>query len=175
MKKLMLVAAALVALALPAAADDQQQIKVSTAFDLLNALNIVTGNHDKVVGQGTGQRVAAVPYDLSADALWAMTQDIGILRKFVEDVQVVQKNINAQAEAKNGGPVGDAGRDAAGNALPPTPAQAALAKRLQELYDSERPIPKLVRIRRQDLQGALSGPEHLPGQVLASIMTIVDP
>lgn len=158
-----------------------QTIKVSKALDLLNALNAVTGTHEVIVGQGASARVAQVPYDLSSDTLWALTDDINILRRLVETAQADQKHLLAQAEAKNGGPLrpkSEAVYDANHNIISPevpSDAQVAFNKQVQELMDSEREIPKLFHIKRDDLKKALSGDGHFPGLSLASLETIIDP
>jgi hypothetical protein len=166
----------------PVPPEQTQTIKVSTAFDLLTALNMVTGTHDEVVGQGASQRTIAAPYDLNADTLWALTDDITVIRKFVNTVQDINKSLIGSAEAKNGGvplqPKTPAVLDAAGNvvtAAVPSDAQLALQKEQNDLYASDRPIDKLFHIKRGDLKNAMSGPDHIPGSVISSLSPILDP
>lgn len=158
-----------------------QTIKVSKALDLLNALTAIAGTHEVVVGQGGSARVAQIPYDLSSDTIWALTDDINVLRRLVETAQADQKHLIAQAEAKNGGPLhpkSEAVYDANHNVVVPelpSDAQLALNKQVQDLMDSEREIPKLFHVKRDDLKKALSGDGHFPGGFLASLEPIVDP
>lgn len=157
-----------------------EKIKVSRAIDLLNALNAITGLHEVVVGQGASSRVAQIPYDLNSEVMWALTDDINILRRLVETAQADQKHLIATAEAKNSGPLkpkAEAIYDGATLLKPevPSDAQIALGKETQGLMDSERDIPKLLRIKRDDLKKALSGDSHFPGAYLASLEMIIDP
>lgn len=157
-----------------------EKIKVSKAIDLLDALNAITGIHDVVVGQGASARVAQVPYEMSADTLWALTDDINILRRLVETAQTDQRHLVAQAEAKNGGPLKpktEAVYDNGTLTKPavPSDAQIALNKEIQGLLESERDIPKLFHIKRTDLKAALSGDAHFAGPSLASLDLVVDP
>jgi hypothetical protein len=157
-----------------------EKIKVGKAIDLLTAINAITGLHDVVVGQGASARVAQIPYDLNSDVIWALTDDINILRRLVETAQADQKHLVGQAEAKNGGPLKpktDAVYDGTTLIKPEvaSDAQVALNKEIQSLMDSERDIHKLFHIKRSDLAKALSGDSHFPGPYLASLEMIVDP
>lgn len=162
-------------------AGQTETIKVSKALDLLNALYAITGTHEVVVGQGASARVAQVPYDLSSDTLWALTDDINILRHLIETAQADQKHLLAQAEAHNGGPLRPKSEpvyDANHNIVAPavqSDAQLELTKQVQDLMDSDREIPKLFHIKRDDLKKALSGDGHFPGASLASLEAIIDP
>ena len=158
-----------------------EKIVVSKAIDLLGALNAVTGNHDVIVGEGSSAHTTSVPYNLSADTLWVMTDDIKILRSFYETVQETVKKLAAQARAVHPDidtPKKEAAYDANHNlvsAAVPSDALIELNKKIQELSDSERPIAKLGHIRRADLKPAMSSDAHVSGQVLATLLMIVDP
>ena len=156
---------------------DTETIVVNKAIDLLNALNML-GGHDEIVGQGASQRVANVPYNFSADTVWAIADDITALRKVVVSYQEAVKAVTAQAEAKNGGPlkplreavVNDAG--VVVRAEEQSPAQKALAAEIQKMFDSERPVDKLFRIRRGDLK---LGENKIPPALISSLTPILDP
>jgi len=137
-----------------------EMIVVSKAADLLNALNAL-GGHEESFGQGANQRVIMVPYTLSADTLWAVADDITALRKVVVTYQETVKALTDQAAAKNGGKLSE------------DPAVAkALADQIQKLFDSERPVAKLFRIKRGDLK---LGENKIPPAVLSSLGPILDP
>jgi hypothetical protein len=153
-------------------------IVVSKAIALANACAAVTGFHDETVGQGASQRVISAPYSISADTRWALTDNIGALNAVIETTQKVQRQLVADAEAKNGGPLKlkkEAVVDANGNiTVPavPSPEQEALNKELQKVMDSERPVAKLFHIKRADLK---LGENPIPGMTLDALKPIVEP
>lgn len=156
---------------------ETEMIVVSKAYDLLNALNAATGNHDIVVGQGANERVVQVPYKLSGDTVWLMTDNITNLRKFWNTVQETMKSLTAQAEAKNGGPlkplkeaVLDGTRVVAAEVA--SPEQIALTAELQKLLDSQKPIPKLFRVKRAEWK---VGENRYPAAILSSLDIITEP
>ena len=162
-------------------AGQTETIKVSKAIDLLGANTAITGNHEVVVGQGASAHTAQVPYELSPDTLWALKDDISILRHLVEIAQEDQRHLVAQAEATNGGPLKPktvAVYDANHNVVAPeepSDAQIALNKKVQELMDSTREINKLFRIKRDELKKAMSDQGHPTGAILSSLDPILDP
>jgi hypothetical protein len=151
-----------------------ETITPNRAFELVNALAQITGLHDEVVGQGANQRVSSVPYDLSPDPLWALTDDINILNAFIKDVQVVVKAMRSKAEADNGGPWPGECELPSNNpaALPPSDpkcaAQRSFVQKVTEFDDKERPINKLFRITRKDLK--VGAPNRIPGPILSAVI-----
>lgn len=151
-----------------------QTITPNRAFELMTALSQVTGDHDEIVGQGASARVSPQPYDLSADTLWALDDDINALRAFMVDVQAVVKTMRSKAEADNGGawpgecdlPANNPG------ALLPSDPKCAADRKFTALVaafdDKERPIAKLFKISRKDLK--LGAPNKIPGSILAALM-----
>lgn len=139
---------------------DTEMIVVSKAVDLLNALNQL-GGHEEIVGQGASQRVVTVPYNFNADTLWAIADDITALRKVVVTYQDTVRALTAAAEAKNGGEV-----------KPEMPAAKTLTADIQKLFDSERPVAKLFRLKRADLK--LGENKVHPG-IISSLAPILDP
>lgn len=163
-------------------AGQTETIKVSKAVDLLNAITVITGNHEVIVGQGASAHTAQIPYELNADTLWALKDDISILRHLVEIAQEDQRHLVSQAEAANGGPLKpktEAVYDANHNMVAPevpSDAQVALNKKVQELMDSPREINKLFHIKRDDLKKAMSSDQgHPAGSILSSLDPILDP
>lgn len=161
-----------------------EKIVVAKAFDLLNALNIVTGNHDVVVGEGDKAKVVPSPYsfddpkDKPGDTFWALTDDIAALRKVVEKAQAEIRRINQEAVARNGGealkPEREAVHDAAGNiTVPEMPSKAQLdvQSKIQALMDSEVQVDKLFRVKRSALK---IGENRYVGSVIASLRPVID-
>jgi hypothetical protein len=158
---------------------DTETIVVSRAVELLNALSFVAGYHDRVVGE----KIVSVPFDLGAtpdrgaDVRWALTDDISALRKVVTTAQDIQKQLTQTAEAKAGvGPLQPraAVTDAKGNVTEParlSEAQVELNEQIQKLLDSERPVDRLFRIKREDLK---VGVNQFPGPILSALEPILD-
>lgn len=170
MKKFVLAALAIAALVTmhdPARSAEPQpttgKITVAKAVDLLAALNGLSAGREEIVGQGASQRVIAVPYNLSADTLWAIADNITALRKVVVGYQEVVRSLTAQAEAKSGTGLPLAEGSA---------AHKALAAEIQKTFESERPIDKLARLKRDDLK---LGENKIPPQLLSSLAPILNP
>ena len=164
---------------IPASTDT---IKVSIAISLANAIAAVTGYHEEIVGQGASAKTIQLPYDLSADTRWALNDDLNALNALIRNAQSIQQTMSQEAETKNGGPLKpkkEATLDASGNVVTPaepSDAQIKLNKDLQSLMDSNKPVNKLLRIKRSDLK---LGTNAIPGVTL-SVLTdpatgIVDP
>ena len=165
-------------------------IVISKAVDLLNALNALGIQHDELVGQGSNQKVIAVPFSFSADTLWAISDNTTALRKVITTYQETIKAMTTQAEAKNGGPLKpahDAVLDSNGvvvKAEVPSAEQKALTDAIQKVFDGERPVAKLFHIKRGDLclGGKANGPDCpkdaankiAPG-IISSLAPILDP
>ena len=165
---------------------DTETIVVSKAYDLLNALNAIGVQHEELVGQGPTQKVIAMPYYFSADTLWAIADNVTALRKVATTFEETRRQMQLAAEAKNGGalnPSKDAAMDANGNiAKPevPSPEQRALAEAIQKLFESERPVAKLFRIKRGDL--CLGGKSNSPdcpkdaaNKIPPGVISLLDP
>jgi hypothetical protein len=162
-----------------------ETIQVRKAVALANAIAAVTGLHEEIVGQGANQRSVMMPYSLSADTRWALTDDLSALNAMIETAQKVQKQIVADAEAKAPDDAKDeAGHlkakkppvlDAAGKMIAdavPSPEQVALNDELQRIMDSERPVAKLFHVKRADLKLA---DNPIPGVTLDALKPIIDP
>jgi hypothetical protein len=153
-------------------------IKVATANELLSALNSVTGLHEETVGQGASQTISRVPYNFSTETLWALTDNISVLRKFITTVQETAKARTAQAQAKNGGPLKpkkEAVLDASRNVVQAaelSDAQIELDAELDALMQSEKPVAKLLHIKRSDLN---LKENRIPGITLSVLAPIIDP
>lgn len=154
----------------------QDTIVVSAAVDLLNALVLVTGNHEQVIGQGASQKAVMVPYSFSAETTWALSDDITVLRKFVTNVQTTLNHMREDAEAKNGGPLRpkkEAVLNAAGvvvEAAERSSAQRALDEETQKFMESKKPVDKLFLVSRDDLK---LGDNHFPGASLSALAPIL--
>ncbi len=154
----------------------EDQIVVSKAYDLLEALNYIAGTQEQIVGTGANAKTVQAPYSFSGDTVWAISDNIAVLRKLVGTTQDTIKNLTAQAEAKNGGPLKPTTPAVVENGRVivtevPSPEQRALAAAIQALFDSTKPIGKLRRIKRIDLN---VGENRIPGRVLASLDIILD-
>ena len=170
--------------ALAAQASDNQPvgqtetIQVSKAIALANAIAAVTGTHDEIIGQGASARAVQMPYEMSADTRWALTDDLGALNAVIESAQKKQKATIDAAEKLNGGPLKpkkDAVLNSSGGvvaAAEPSDAQTALNADLQKLMDSDAPVAKLFHIKRNDLK--LSD-NPIPGMTLDALKPIIDP
>lgn len=139
------------------ASSSTEMIVVSKAYEAFNGLNAISAMHEELVGVGSAQKVIAVPFQFSPDTIWAMADNTGALRKVIATYEEVRKNLVAAAEAKNGGPLKpkrEAVLDANGKTVTPeepSAEQKALAEEIQKLFDSERPVGKLIRLKRGDL------------------------
>ena len=162
-----------------------EQIQVRKAIALANAIAAVTGLHEEIVGQGANQRSVMMPYNLSADTRWSLTDDLSALNAMIETAQKVQKQLVADAEAKAPDDAKDAAGhlkakkdavlDAAGKVVVDavaSPEQTALNDELQKIMDSERPVAKLFHVKRADLKLA---DNPIPGLTLDALKPIIDP
>jgi hypothetical protein len=149
--------------------DTTEQITPNQAYTLQQALSLLNGVHDQVIGEGSSQKVASEPYDFSPDTIWNLTDDVNIVSAFWRDVQSVIKAMRDKAVADNGGEWPgecDLQQGTAGALLPSDPkcaADRAYTAKVNEFSNKPRPITKLVRISRKDLN---LGPNKIPGDIL---------
>jgi hypothetical protein len=157
---------------------NQETIVVSKAIALRNAIAVVTGFHDEIVGQGASAKAIQMPYDLSADTRWALNDDANALDVLIKNAQSIQKTLTDEAETKNGGPLkmkkeptfNSNGDITSQGEL--SDMQVSLNKKIQDLLDSDKPVAKLFRIKRGDLK---LGVNAIPGSALSGLSPIIDP
>jgi hypothetical protein len=153
-------------------------IQISKAVALANSIAAVTGLHDEVVGQGASAHAVSMPYAISAETRWALTDDLGALNAVIEQAQKKQKATVDAAEKLNGGPLKPktpAVLNANGVVITPaelSDAQIALNADLQKLADSEVSVAKLFHIKRGDLK---LNDNPIPGMTLDAMRPIIDP
>jgi hypothetical protein len=159
-------------------AGETETIVVSKAVALANAIAAVTGLHDETVGQGASARPVSMPYNISADTRWALTDDLGALNAVIESVQKKQRATIDAAEKLNGGPLKPK-KEAVLNsngvvvtAAELSDAQIALNADLQKLMDSEVSVAKLFHIKRGDLK---LSENPIQGMTLDALRPIIDP
>ena len=56
-----------------------EMIVVSKAIEMRSAMSALTALHDTVMGHGENAKVIQIPYSLSTDTIWALTDDLAAL------------------------------------------------------------------------------------------------
>jgi hypothetical protein len=145
-----------------------EMISASDAFQIANALAVVGGNHDVVIGQGASQRAVPTPYDLSSETRWAIADDMTGLRPLLQTVQEVVRTTRAAAEAKHGGSLDACPVDK----MDCVASKKVLDEDLRKISDTKRPVAKLFHIKRGDLKLNVNA---IPIDVLSALAPIIDP
>lgn len=137
-----------------------EPVQVSKALAIRNALMLLTGVHDVIVGSSNNKSVARMMYDIDAKARDHLNDSIAALNALLEPTQKTINDLVKQATDANGGlplPTSDL-----------SPKQQAIQKKMndavQEITDSMKPVATLVHISRGDLK------EPVPGEVIALLM-----
>lgn len=135
-------------------------IQVSKAVAMRNALTLLTGVHDVIIGRGDNKSVARVMYEIEPLARDHLNDDIAALNALMEPTQKTINDFIKQATDANGGqPLPDAD-------LSPTQKtiQRTLNGKVQEIMDSMKLVAALVHISRGNLK------EPVPGEIEVPLM-----
>jgi hypothetical protein len=132
-----------------------ESIVISKAITLRNALVIVTGPHEKVVGQGASQSIARVLYEIDATARWALNDDLNALNAMLGGVDKTLNEMRQKLITDNGGvPLPEKAEDQ-------TVEQKRLLQKFNddylELTSSTREVAALFHVRRSDFKEPIQG------------------
>ena len=151
-------------------------IRVSKAVAMRNALMLLTGVHDVIIGRGDNKNVARVMYEIEPLARDHLNDDIAALNALLEPTQKTLNDFAKQASDSNGGqPLPDADLSPAQKSI-----QRTLNGKVQEIMDSMKLVAALVHISRGNLKEPVPGEIEVPlmcpkDQPTPAVACVIDP